>query len=347
MKSVIILFLIFILPFSIMGQSQLIIQVKQGSLWGYIDIEGNVIQSAKFKHCEEFSKDGFAPVYLEATKKWAFIRPNGVLLNLSPDLEFKTSMGFNVEGFHGGMLAVKRNKLWGFVDTNGQIVIEPQYDGVSRFNDGYGWGERNGKFYILDETGNEAELSIEGVDELRNFSEGLIPFRLAGNNFGFLNTGGEVVIEAHFLTVGYFNDGIAWARDANKKLGFIDKEGKWIIDPQFDFAVDFDPGSELARVKVDDLWSYVTKDGESVVISDTELWEDFKEGLAMGRKGKMYGFFDKQGNWIISPQFEGVRGFQNGYAAAKLSKKWGIIDKSGEWVINPVYDGIKDVEVIR
>jgi hypothetical protein len=84
-----------------------------------------------------------------------------------------------------------------------------------------------------------------------------------------------------------------------------------------------------------------------VIISDTELWEDFKEGLAMGRKGKMYGFFDKQGNWIISPQFEGVRGFQNGYAAAKLSKKWGIIDKSGEWVINPVYDGIKDVEVIR
>ena len=286
MRSIIVFLIVTLGPFAGFSQDQLVIQVKQGKVWGYIDISGKTLIQPKYRHCEEFSRSGYAPVYIDAAKQWIFIKPDGSVLNLANDLKFKTAFGFNVEGFHDGMLAVTKNDKWGFVDTSGKLVIPLKYDRVSRFNEGFGWGELNGSYVLIDKSGNENPIQIPGIDELRNFSDGLIPFRLEGKMFGYLNTKGEIAIKAQFMTVGYFVDGVAWARDSNDKLGYIDKEGKWIIEPTFDFAVEIDPVSSLARVKKGDSWFYVSMNGEQIIMSDTELWEDFKEGLAIGRKGK-------------------------------------------------------------
>ena len=77
------------------------------------------------------------------------------------------------------------------------------------------------------------------------------------------------------------------------------------------------------------------------------VWEDFSNGLAMGKKDGLFGYFNDKGEWAIQPQFEGGRDFKNGYAAVKKGSKWGIIDKTGSWVIKPEYDGIKDMELVN
>ena len=154
-----------------------------------------------------------------------------------------------------------------------------------------------------------------------------------------------MVISPNFDGTGYFSEGLAWARDENGKIGFINKKGEWAIKPQFTAAKDFGFKSSMARVKKDEQWGYVSKDGKFITV-DAEGLGDFSEGLADGKKDKLVGFFNSKGEWVIKPQFEAVREFHNGFAAARLNGKWGLINTKGEWVVKPVYDSLKDAVAV-
>jgi hypothetical protein len=71
------------------------------------------------------------------------------------------------------------------------------------------------------------------------------------------------------------------------------------------------------------------------------------DGLARGRKDKLFGYFNKDMEWAIQPQFDGARDFKNGYASVRKGKRWGVIDGSGNFIIQPMFDDIKDVEISR
>ena len=132
--------------------------------------------------------------------------------------------------------------------------------------------------------------------------------------------------------VSSFSDGKAVCGFPTKKLsginfkryGFIDKTGKVVIEPQFDYAMNFQDGIACIAEVVD-----------------------------VGKKKIKYGFIDDKGNWIIKPVFDDVfRGwvlehhecarFSEGVIAAaikygKHEKRWGYVNKSGEWIIKPKY----------
>lgn len=70
-------------------------------------------------------------------------------------------------------IAVKKGELWGFVDQNGDIVMEPQYQ------------------------------------DAKSFSLGLAPVKV-GEAWGYINTKGELVVEAEYTDAGVFSqDGSA------------------------------------------------------------------------------------------------------------------------------------------
>ena len=67
-----------------------------------------------------------------------------------------------------------------------------------------------------------------------------------------------------------------------KKYGFIDKNGKVVIEPQFDGADAFSEG--LARVKKDRKWGFIDKSGKVVIEPQFDWVSDFSEGLAKVRR---------------------------------------------------------------
>lgn len=82
----------------------------------------------------------------------------------------------------------------------------------------------------------------------------------------------------------------------NGLYGYIDKTGKMVIDPQFEWAV------------------------------------EFSENLAAVRINGKYGFIDKSGKIVIQPKFDFVRSFSDGYAAVEIDGRIKNIDKTGEYV---------------
>ncbi|PIB34152.1 hypothetical protein BFP72_01265 [Reichenbachiella sp. 5M10] len=314
--------------------------------WGYVASSGEMILEDNYRKCTAFSEEGLALYY---------VRPYFKIINLEGEVipsdingyKILELFGFGMKGFQDGMLAVHRDDKWGFLNTEGKVAIDLEYDKVIAFNNGKSVGQKGEKFYLLSTDGSSSLIDIPDIIEVNDFVNGLAPFRTADKKWGFIDSSGQVAIPAMYMAVGYFTTDLAWARGDNELLGFIDQSGKWVIEPKFQTAKSFDPTNDIARIKIDDQWGYTNRSGDVIRIEDTSKWEDFNDGLALGRKDDQFGFFDESGQWVIEPQFEGARHFKNGFAAAKKDGLWGYIDKTGKWVIEPQYAGVKDFEKVN
>jgi len=347
MKKNLLLFkVLFLLTFNSLAQSY-VLQFKplESLEWGYMNIKGETIIEPQRRKCYDFSEEGLALVYYSRRNHYDIINLNNNILNV--ELEkfiVKEGFGYGAQGYSSGMLVIRIKKRWGAIDKNGKLVVPVKYDFVSKFIDGYATARIKDEFYVLDNTGKEISITEMGITKISKFSEGLALYTNKKGLMGFVNNNGEVVIPAIYKKLGYFNAGVAWARNMDGKIGYINKQGDWVIEPKFLAVRDFDPVSQLAKVRDDEFWGYTNKNGEISYITKAKKIYDYSEGRAMAVVySGQFGFLDENKNWIIKPQFEAARRFKNGYAAVRKNGKWGIIDKSGEWVIEPNYSGIKDV----
>lgn len=338
MKNIITTAIIALLSFGVLAQTYLT-QVKVEKTWGYANEKGELVILPKYKKCFPFS-EGFAAV-LDG-KKYMFIKADGSQLETEID-----GFGLNKKSrFSDGMVQIKVGKQWGYMDTEGKMVIKPAYLYASPFENGFAIVKKETTFLIIDKTGTETKIDIADIKKIDPFSEGLASVTNLSGKTGYMDYTGTLIIDTKFFSVGNFKNGYAWAKNDMKQLGYINKNGEWISEPKFASGKNFDKISGLARVKYNEQWAYVSQKGDVVYVKNTSVWGDFNDGLSKGKEGELLGFYDNTGTYKIKPQFEAVRNFKNGFAAVKLKGKWGVINLEGEWIIEPKYMGIKDMELI-
>lgn len=256
--------------------------------------------------------------------------------------------------FSEDLAAVELNGLWGFVDADGAMVVEPQFEQVRDFSDGLAAVELNDKWGFIDKSGT---MVIDAdFDDTWGFSEGFAAVKLA-ERWGVINTDGSVVIRPQFDGVGLFQEGLAQVV-VGDMFGYIDESGEIVIPVQFDKAWPFtSEGLAVVDLEADglELWSVVDQTGKVVLHSERDEWEIgglegplFSEGLVpIEVGGSSFGFMDTTGAMVIMPRFNFVGGFHEGLAYAQPEERAsgeeivGYIDKSGEWVIEPQFDGFE------
>ncbi|MCL1854665.1 MAG: WG repeat-containing protein [Clostridia bacterium] len=130
-----------------------------------------------------------------------------------------------------------------------------------------------------------------------------------------------------------------------EKWGFINREGKVVIESQWDSAYSF--SEDLARVRrsadrSDSLsisqYGFIDRAGNLVIdLLDLDAYdpEPFSEGLAFVMIDGKYGCIDPSGNVVIKPRWEDTRPFSGGLAAVYNGRNWGFIDQTGKVVIKP------------
>jgi len=197
---------------------------------------------------------------------------------------------------------------WGFIDADGKVLIQPQWDDL-------------------------AGGTILG--QLVYFNEGLCGVKKDGK-YGYIDTTGSLVIPAQFDAAGPFVEGLAAVKLGNQ-FGYIDKTGQYAVNPQFSQAGNFHDG--LAAVHTDEGWGFIDKTGTDVIKPHFQVAdiEGFSDGLAAICDGKC-GYVDRSGVFTVREQFDSVGTFAEGLAAVHVSNKWGYIDTSGKIVINPQFD---------
>ena len=142
------------------------------------------------------------------------------------------------------------------------------------------------------------------------------------------------------------------------KWGFINKNGKYVINPQFDKVGYFHCGLAAVRINNNNgyysgygRWGFINADGEYVVNPQFDEVHRFYEGVAAVKRGEKWGFIDEWGGYVAEPQYDKVEDFSEGLARVYIAGRsnmwgeyekgrWGFIDKTGSYVINPQFDEV-------
>ena len=258
--------------------------------------------------------------------------------NLAVNPQFK-----DARPFADGRAAVcSQDDQWGFIDSTGNYVINPIYKFVTDFSEGFAGVVRpNGKPELIDTAGNIKQNFSNAID-LGVSKDGLMRFVEETKDeylVGYYSTDGKVSISAQFYQSFGFSEGLA---------GFTQKTDEdtlyGFINREGKTVINpqFDWAGQfsdsLALIEVDEKYGYINSKGKIVINPQFDSAKEFHQGLAAIKMGDQWGFIDKKGKIVINPQFESAMSFKNNVAAVQLSEnKWGYIDTLGKYKINPQF----------
>ena len=251
------------------------------------------------------------------------------------------------------LFSIKVGDKYGFMDSNGQIVINPFFDKVSpTFDEDISCvriGDyNNGKYGYIDRAGN---FIIEPQFEIAYDFHNNYALVAMDGKFCYINKSGEPITPLFNSTYAIFtgfSDGLCPIPNEDNKWGYVDTTGKYVIEPQFDYADQFSEG--LAYVCFcDDMrnlgrpnaskFAYIDKKGNYVIKPQNfDMVGRFKNGLAKITYHHKTGLINKKGDYVIRPKYDYISDFSEGYATVSIGEKSGYIDEKGNLVISIQYD---------
>lgn len=250
---------------------------------------------------------------------------------------------YKYAGFFSDEVAIVANQdsLFGYINKKGEYLIQPTYKGVTSFEDGIALVVPVNGFISAIDQKNQIKFVLKDVLKASGFSEGLAVVK-QNNLYGFIDKAGTFVIKPQFGYARDFKEGLAVVLDPKNKgngngLGFIDKTGKIVIKYQFSLTGDFSEGVAFATNDYK-LYGYIDKNGNFVINPQFTEAKDFKNGLASILQGSQWGYISKDGKIVTNPQFDYSRNYNNSFAAVSTNSRFGFIDKEGKMKINPQFD---------
>ena len=313
-----------------------LIPIESGNEYQYIDKEGNIVINPQFSEATIF-REGLALVKTSGDeRKYGFINEDGKYvvnalyidatvfsdglawvvmedgapsaINKKGEMIFTLSNADEVRIFKDKLAAFSvvneedYSVKFGFVDKQGEVVINPQFS------------------------------------EVNNFSDGLCGVMNDDGKWGFIDKEGSIAINYQFDAVFEFKGGKCVVQSA-QKCGAIDEEGKYIINPQFDaMAIDGD----MFFVEQGGKYGWCDKDGKIVINPQFALAFPFNGNeITAVQSGKSFGYIDEEGKIVINPQFNYAFPF-NGKLALVYTDKVGVIDREGKYIVNPQFDDFSE-----
>lgn len=135
---------------------------------------------------------------------------------------------------------VREDGKYGYIDKTGKVVIKPQFENTTGFNEGLAATKLGGKYGYIDLKGNWAIKPQ--FDFTYMFSDGLAMVEIDKKS-AWIDKTGKIVIAARAFektAIGFKEGRLAVKKDG--KWGYIDKTGKMIVAPQFQEAKEFSGG---------------------------------------------------------------------------------------------------------
>lgn len=261
--------------------------------WGLIDFNGRFLVQPAYK---SLSYAGQGCFYVTGKKGLSYITKTGSAASL-PVRQSLAPAAFKEKG------------LWGFKDTEGQVILPPAYKEIyTDFHEGIAF-VRNiaGEKVAIDEKGKE--LFAAPYDRIYPFKDGLAEFQ---RNVSKFNWGSVVgILVSSYYGTGYDGSTMGGFTRDNIKRGYLDTAGRVVISSKNDMVFAMTP------------------------------WGTFVENNGGA------GFVNRRGEYIFGPgNYDPVAGSLNDFVGLaslknKDSGKFGVIDlNDGTAVIPFDYDEI-------
>lgn len=340
----------------------------------YIDVANNklvldddnyMLLPSKYLGARKF-KEGLAAVYKEVQET---IQENDELIDDNLDYLFGVAPPPKE----------KRNYpfVWGFIDINGNEIIECKFDNVSDFKYGLSIVRLFDKCGVINKHGEFIiDPQYDEMDWLdKNHLKIAINDDWGYDCWGVIDINGNSIVPCHFVQIGNMSDNIIAIKEAGPNSedefrpdpylfpgihikpvkkglwGFINIVNNTKITAQYDDTLGFSEG--LAAVQDKKGWKYINDKGVVVIdCSGSESIDCFNKGVAnitfKSDKSTIKQKILKNGNLLVSgvelsfdlAKTSFIGKFVDGIAKFCINNKWGYINTKGDIIL----DGV-DVEV--
>lgn len=271
----------------------------------YFDKDGAFKYEQDIVGMSEFS-EGYSVVTYDGGIYKGYIDTTGKLI--TPYEKFDEAHPFSE-----GLARIKKDHKYGYINTNGEIVIPCAYLWADDFS--HGLASVGSSEWCVDGFINDKGemVIINNYGRTRRFSEGLAAVEKDGL-WGYINTKGELVIPHQFAEAHEFSDGLAqvmykdrrWGSSRSWDRGYINTKGEVLIK------------NRGTRIYHD---------------SDDRDTEYFSNGFIRDVMRGRIGYLNTKGETVIPYRYEQASIFTNGYAFVETREgKKGFINTQGEMV---------------
>lgn len=339
--------------------------VKRDGKWGFIDENGKEIIPCQYEDVSLFGSPGLAAFCEKG--KWGYIDRTGKII-VEPIYEEADLFSDN------GLAAVKKDGKWGYIMETGEVFIEPVYDKATLFDEfGLAAVTLDGEQMWINENNIPIVEDIEGGIVQNADSEGLAIICSEGK-YGLTVYTGNMIQDCIYDSLetipGYRG---LYKAEKDGKYGIIDKDGKVVVDIQYEDFNFFDEKHlgreqlELGNEQLKDLdykkaleyyqgvLNLEGKEAEAYehIASLYIMQEDYQEAQKILEeaiqklsekeeepKDRLGLFADMAEKHLEQEKKEESSGtnlypvFENG--------KWGFKNKEDKTLISPIYDSIKE-----
>lgn len=186
--------------------SEGLIAVKLNEKWGFVDCMGKEVIPFKYELANHFSEQKAAVLF---DGKWGFINKENKLI-IPSQYEYDEA---EYPLFRGGLVNMKQNSFWGYINEKGEKQIAFKYDYALPFDGETAAVSIDGQWGFIDKSGKEiTEIKYSIVDPyFPIFKDGLLAVKF-DERFGYINTKGEEIIPLIYDYVSIFEQGKALVR---------------------------------------------------------------------------------------------------------------------------------------
>jgi len=204
-----------------------------------------------------------------------------------------------------------RGERYGFANSEGEIVVEPKYDFVMPFNNGFSYVRLNYKWGIIEQNGKELLEPI--AKQVSPFDENGLSVVNIDGKYGVINANKKWILPLEYAWIE-LKSGFIQVRNDERKVALFTTEGKVLTDFKYDYF------------RLDQTVSL----GSNHIITQ----EDSKYGLIEIEK-------NKKSVLKIVPQYKSLRGLTEELLVAKQNDHLGLVNVEGEVIVPFEYSEFK------
>lgn len=310
-------------------------------------------------------KNGIAPV--KQNGKWFFINRQGQTISRIYD---------EINELSDNIYVVKSGDKYGALDHFGQSVLEPKFDKLGDFVNGYAYYMEKGAYGFVSRQGTVHKAEFEWISD---FNSGQIAVIKQNNKYGLINIFGKKILDAEYDQI-LKTDSQVFIVVANSLYGFFSSDGCFLTSVTYDFVkerspeyytdgtlfkllkkneqafadangrlyinfgayqeINF-PHNDLIRVKQKNKYGYLDKKLNPVIAYKYQQAGDFADSLAQVKT--------KDNNLLITPY--GAEIFSTGAEIVKLSHHYYSINDDARSIINSnaelIFTDVENVQIVN
>lgn len=244
------------------------------------------------------------------------------------------------------ILAVTPDYQCGFIDMNGDWVIQPRWEDAEPFSEGVAYVRTESQHGYINAAGAYI-ITVKANEWLAagDFSEGRAWIQSSNGLCGYIDITGNLVVPCIYVETFDYSNGLARVKDDKGNL-FIDLDGKPLTDNHWKRASDYAYGYAIVS-DAQNQYGIINTNGQLVyplnahhildIASPHSVW------IALDDSG-YYGLFQFETKefctpieWEIAFDDEGFP-YRNEYYIVKKNGRYNLISENGELLLPTSYD---------